>query len=294
MSAETNQKTITILTPDRPYACTHCHQTFSRTHNLKSHLATHSAIRPFQCGTCLHYFRRQHDLKRHQKLHTGERPYVCGNCRRSFARLDALNRHLRVEGGTACHSNRRSSSNHKSAKKMEHKIYLANCNKKGNKPAQTVPSPSSQPLTSSPLSISSSSSFDHVSLPPLRANTLACPPSSPLYPPLEDVLSTKPYRSWTCPDGIPSPPSPILKRILPPLLSSSDLYAYQQQINSLEQENANLRKEIKQLSVSKARLHELEVENNLLRSLLADQRIQAVESTSTITDHSLFNKPKSS
>ncbi|KAI8353662.1 hypothetical protein EDC96DRAFT_273330 [Choanephora cucurbitarum] len=188
-SSKTNQNTITILTPDRPYACTHCHQTFSRTHNLKSHLATHSTTRPFQCETCHHYFRRQHDLKRHQKLHTGERPYVCGNCRRSFSRLDALNRHLRVDGGTACHSNRKSSN--KIPKKMEH-------------------------LSS------------HVSLPPLRLH---------------------------------------LYRILPPLTFQ------EQEIKCLEQENASLRKEMQQLLSNRTRVHELEVENHLLRSFIQDQHI---------------------
>ncbi|ORE08755.1 hypothetical protein BCV72DRAFT_248596 [Rhizopus microsporus var. microsporus] len=86
----------------KPYSCPECHQTFSRPHNLKSHLTTHSAERPYRCDVCNHHFRRHHDLKRHQKLHTGERPYVCKNCFRSFARLDALNRHCRAEGGSAC------------------------------------------------------------------------------------------------------------------------------------------------------------------------------------------------
>ncbi|KAI8638700.1 hypothetical protein BD408DRAFT_351421, partial [Parasitella parasitica] len=78
---------------EKPFVCKQCDQSFSRSHNLKSHLATHSPEKPFQCDTCNHLFRRQHDLKRHQKLHTGERPYVCVSCSRSFARLDALNRH---------------------------------------------------------------------------------------------------------------------------------------------------------------------------------------------------------
>ncbi|OBZ86818.1 Transcriptional regulator CRZ1 [Choanephora cucurbitarum] len=91
-----------VPTEAKPYPCPECHQTFSRPHNLKSHLTTHSSERPFQCDVCNHHFRRHHDLKRHQKLHTGERPYVCKDCFRSFARLDALNRHRRAEGGTAC------------------------------------------------------------------------------------------------------------------------------------------------------------------------------------------------
>ncbi|KAI9322312.1 hypothetical protein BX666DRAFT_1848869 [Dichotomocladium elegans] len=89
---------------ERPYACTECSQRFSRPHNLKSHLTTHSSERPFQCNVCNSFFRRHHDLKRHKKLHTGERPYQCKNCHRSFARLDALNRHCRAEGGTACNN----------------------------------------------------------------------------------------------------------------------------------------------------------------------------------------------
>ncbi|KAI8058953.1 uncharacterized protein B0P05DRAFT_277037 [Gilbertella persicaria] len=93
---------IAIPTETKPFPCPECHQSFSRPHNLKSHLTTHSSERPFQCDVCNHHFRRHHDLKRHQKLHTGERPYVCKDCFRSFARLDALNRHRRAEGGTAC------------------------------------------------------------------------------------------------------------------------------------------------------------------------------------------------
>ncbi|KAI7862402.1 hypothetical protein BDF14DRAFT_1736369, partial [Spinellus fusiger] len=83
------------------FTCPECSQTFSRPHNLKSHLTIHSAERPYEASN-FHPFRRHHDLKRHQKLHTGERPHVCKHCRRSFARLDALNRHQRAEGGTAC------------------------------------------------------------------------------------------------------------------------------------------------------------------------------------------------
>lgn len=35
-------------TDAKPYSCPECHQTFSRPHNLKSHLTTHSSERPFQ------------------------------------------------------------------------------------------------------------------------------------------------------------------------------------------------------------------------------------------------------
>ncbi|EWC46171.1 hypothetical protein DRE_04549 [Drechslerella stenobrocha 248] len=83
------------------HECPNCHQTFTRHHNLKSHLLTHSHEKPFQCITCQSRFRRLHDLKRHQKLHTGERPHVCESCGRKFARADALARHNRGDGGCA-------------------------------------------------------------------------------------------------------------------------------------------------------------------------------------------------
>ncbi|KAK9721284.1 hypothetical protein K7432_003548 [Basidiobolus ranarum] len=89
-------------TPEKPYACNQCDQSFSRLHNLKSHYLTHNQERQHQCTICHHYFRRQHDLKRHVKLHTGERPHECELCGRTFARLDSLNRHRKADGGTGC------------------------------------------------------------------------------------------------------------------------------------------------------------------------------------------------
>ncbi len=79
----------------RPYACHRCFQHFTRHHNLKSHMLTHSLEKPFDCRTCGNKFRRLHDLKRHSKLHTGERPFTCHECGRAFARGDALARHAK-------------------------------------------------------------------------------------------------------------------------------------------------------------------------------------------------------
>ncbi|KAL4963535.1 C2H2 zinc finger protein [Aspergillus stella-maris] len=85
----------------KKHRCPYCQTEFTRHHNLKSHLLTHSQEKPFVCTTCTSRFRRLHDLKRHQKLHTGERPHICPKCGRRFARGDALARHNKGQGGCA-------------------------------------------------------------------------------------------------------------------------------------------------------------------------------------------------
>lgn len=85
----------------KKHKCPHCSTEFTRHHNLKSHLLTHSQEKPFGCEQCISSFRRLHDLKRHIKLHTGEKSHACMKCGRKFARGDALARHNKGPGGCA-------------------------------------------------------------------------------------------------------------------------------------------------------------------------------------------------
>ncbi|KAK4131855.1 hypothetical protein BT67DRAFT_426570 [Trichocladium antarcticum] len=93
---------LTLRSPSsKKYKCPYCETEFTRHHNLKSHLLTHSQEKPYLCQSCQMRFRRLHDLKRHSKLHTGEKPHVCPSCDRKFARGDALARHSKGAGGCA-------------------------------------------------------------------------------------------------------------------------------------------------------------------------------------------------
>lgn len=96
-----NQQIAPRSPSQKKHKCPYCETEFTRHHNLKSHLLTHSQEKPYVCQTCTMRFRRLHDLKRHTKLHTGERPHICPKCDRKFARGDALARHSKGQGGCA-------------------------------------------------------------------------------------------------------------------------------------------------------------------------------------------------
>ncbi|TAQ89679.1 hypothetical protein B7494_g1984 [Chlorociboria aeruginascens] len=96
-----NQQLAPRSPSQKKHKCPYCETEFTRHHNLKSHLLTHSQEKPYLCQTCNMRFRRLHDLKRHMKLHTGERPHICPKCDRKFARGDALARHSKGQGGCA-------------------------------------------------------------------------------------------------------------------------------------------------------------------------------------------------
>ena len=67
-SPTTGDQSVSRDGKKRKHKCQECGQYFTRLHNLKSHLLTHSQEKPFICQECGHKFRRLHDLKR--KFHS--------------------------------------------------------------------------------------------------------------------------------------------------------------------------------------------------------------------------------
>lgn len=107
-----------------------------------------------------------------------------------------------------------------------------------------------------------------VSLPPLRSPSFKIEyDKSPIPSPLfhgNNILQSPPYRSYSYPtnnsNSLSSPPSPLLNRLTLPSLPSTTDHLLQQQVRSLEQENIQLKQEIKNMSIDNARVHDLEVE----------------------------------
>ncbi|KAI8143880.1 hypothetical protein BJV82DRAFT_609748 [Fennellomyces sp. T-0311] len=296
---------------DKPYACTECNQTFSRPHNLKSHLTTHSSERPFQCDICKNYFRRHHDLKRHRKLHTGERPYTCNVCHRSFARLDALNRHCRAEGGTACSNVHRvqgrrplaSSSSPPPQRPIVPQLQIAN---PASKPvanevypyppttnsSTTITTPVASPpsanrirdtLLPSPGALSRlpvSESTNLVPIQKLHSEIVDHEKAGSAYGPFPHASPTvAPHHQSTPPPyyGWASPPPRDRILPLPNRYPSNNASNSSEPWERLRQENVELRQEVAywqsaadQLNTLKSQLHDLQIENKVLRSLITE------------------------
>lgn len=100
-----------VETGSSKHKCPKCFKTYTRGHNLKAHLRSHTDEKPYPCSICGMKFGRLYDRNRHESIHTGEANFKCfgtlksgetWGCNLAFGRPDKLAAHLKTKTGQQC------------------------------------------------------------------------------------------------------------------------------------------------------------------------------------------------
>ena len=88
------------ISSGKPYKCSQCNKSFSKSQNLRLHLKVHSGLKPYSCSICSGSFTALSSLKHHVRAnHTENKPYSCLECDKSFAVPKFLKQHMKVHAG---------------------------------------------------------------------------------------------------------------------------------------------------------------------------------------------------
>ncbi|XP_033110990.1 zinc finger protein 64-like [Anneissia japonica] len=86
-------------TGDRPYCCSLCPRTFTRSDKLKLHIRSHNGVKPYKCNDCPYSAVDRGSLTKHLRIHSNERPYKCQICDYASRNSSQLVVHLRTHTG---------------------------------------------------------------------------------------------------------------------------------------------------------------------------------------------------
>ena len=85
-----HEKTLCNPLHWKNYKCKICLATFAKSHQLSSHMDSHTKENKHKCSICSFSFRGKKSFKRHMWKQTGTQPFHCTFCSSSFSRKDVL------------------------------------------------------------------------------------------------------------------------------------------------------------------------------------------------------------
>ena len=80
----------------KPFCCSHCSKSFTRSMGLQRHLRIHSMEKAYECSQCPQTFFQLRGLETHMQSHAGKKLHICPQCDKPFFLYMHLRKHLRV------------------------------------------------------------------------------------------------------------------------------------------------------------------------------------------------------